>query len=320
MAYGWLYPVFFQKPIPQKVYKIGFFVLAEKDVQSENFQGFKSEMEKLGYNDGVNAEYIIRQADRNKPEETEKAAKEMNKANLDIILTGSTFATEVLKKLPDLKTPVFFLAAGRPTALVKNFGSPEGFITGIGEPTAEFAGKRLEFLKELVPSLKKIVSIIDRGHPTALAFIKSVEDGAKSLGIKTEVFEVDKPDELLNKLSLIVSDGGTSAYIACSCPSNTKYPKELADYFRKNKIPSISDEVKVGARIGWLATYSNDRRKAGERGAILVDQILKGKPISQIPVEIAKDVLLEINLKTAKDLGINIPAYILNRANKIYNE
>lgn len=305
-----------------KVYKIGSLVLTEKDAQNENFKGFMSQMEKLGYKEGVNVEYSTKVSGR-EPGVLERAAAEINEAGLDIIIVGATSAGEALKKLPNLKTKVFFLAAGRPGALVTNFGVPEGLITGMGEPTAEFAGKRLEFLKDLVPSLKKIVSIVDREHTTGIAFVKSMEAAAKPLGLKIEIFETDKPNnpgDLLNKLSLIKRGDGDVAYAACSCPSNTQYPKELAAYLLKNRIPSISDEVEIGARVGWLVTYANDRRKAGERGAVLVDQILKGKPISQVPVEIAKDVLLELNLATAKAIGIVFPQDLLARANKIYNE
>src|SRR3989344_1812240 len=203
-------------------------------------------------------------------------------------------------------------------SLVENFVAPEGLITGMGEPTAEFAGKRLEFLKELIPSLKKIVSIVDRDHATGLAFIKSMETAAAPLGLKIEIITAEGPDDLVNKLSSIKGEGGTVAYVACSCPSNTQHPKELADYLLENKIPSMSDEVEIGARIGWLATYSNDRRKAGERGAVLVDRILKGAPISKVPVEIAKDVLLEINLSIAKALEIVVSQSVISRANKTY--
>lgn len=308
-----------QPVAPPKKYKIGLLVLTEKDAQNENYKGFQSQMAKLGYKEGSNIEYVLKIANRD-PGALDKAAGEINEAGLDMIVVGSTSAGEALKKLPNLKTKVFFLAAGRPKALVENFNAPEGMITGMGEPTAEFAGKRLEFLKELVPSLKKIVSIVDRGHATGLSFIKSMETAAAPLGLKIEIVIAENPGDLINKLPLIKKGAGDVAYVACSCPSNTQHPKELADYLLKNKIPSMSDEVEIGARIGWLATYSNDRRKAGERGAVLVDRLLKGTPVSQVPVEIAKDVLLEINLSTAKALGVTIPQAVLSRANKIYQE
>lgn len=321
MAYRLFYAAFFQKPIPQKVYKIGFLALADKaGVEDLNFEGFKAKMAKLGYEDGSGVIYVVKTGDSRTAGDLERAAKEMNEVGFDVILTSSTSATKALKSLSDLKTPVFFLSAGRPADLVNSLSAPEGLITGMGEATAAFAGKRLEFLKEIAPSAKKAAYLMDRGHATALAAKKAIEEAAKILGIKIEVFEVDELEDTLKTLSLISKDKGIDAYIACSCPSNTKYLKEFAEYFRKNKIPAISDEVERGARIGWLATFSSDRGKAGEKAAEKVLKILQGAPISSVPVEVADDVVLEINMKTAKEIGIAIPDNILRRANRVYNE
>lgn len=302
-------------------WRIGFLALADKaGVEDLNFKGFKTKMAKLGYEEGPGVVYIVKTGDNRIAGDIEKAAEEMNEAGFDIILTSSTSATKALKSLPGLKTPVFFLSAGRPSDLINNLSAPEGLITGMGEATAVFAGKRLGFLKEMVPSAKKVAFLMDRGHATALSAKKATEEAAKVLGIKIEVFEVDKLEDTLKTLSLISKDKGIDAYIACSCPSNTRYLKEFAEYFRKSKIPAISDEVEKGARIGWLATFSSDRGKAGERAAEKVLKILQGAPISSVPVEIADDVVLEINAKTAKEIGVVIPDYILRQADRVYNE
>lgn len=307
-------------PLPPKSWKIGFLALAEKDVQSENYLGFKEGMEVLGYKDGLNVSYTVKIGTRGK--DLEMVAQEMNEAGFDVIITGSTSVTKALKDLPSLRTPVFFLAAGAPRDLVANLQEPEGFITGIGEPTAEFAEKRLEFLKEIAPSIKKVASIIERGHPTNTIAQQGINKAAEKLGIKMELIEIDrdKPEQILNKLSFITKGRGADAYIACTCPSNEKFSRELAAHFIKEKIPAINGEMQIGANLGWLASYSNDRRKTGRSAAEKVDKILNGTPISKIPVEVAKDLVLEINAQTAKDVGIEIPTNVLYRANRIYQQ
>ncbi|MBI2023283.1 ABC transporter substrate-binding protein [Candidatus Giovannonibacteria bacterium] len=310
---GWYY---FQTP--QKMWKVAFLALSEKDIQSNNLVGFKKGMERLGYIEGKNIEYIIKVASRG--EESDKMAALMNKEEYDIILTGSTSSTESFKKLPDLGARVFFLSAGRPADLVKNFSAPEGFITGIGEPTFAFTEKRIGFLKELLPSVKKIGTIIEHGHKTALASLSEVKSAADKLGIEVVVYEIttDKRQDLLEKLQFISKENGIDAYIACTCASNETYSKDIADYLIKAKIPGMNPEIEIGANIGWLVTFSNDRLKAGERAAESVDLILKGTPISKVPVEVAQDALLEVNKKTAESIGVQIPAVILERANKVY--
>ena len=286
-----------QPTAPPKNYKIGFLALSDKDVQSENYIAFKAHMGKLGYVEGKNVEYIVKQGDRNIKGDLEKSAKELNESGLDLILTGGTTSTVPLKELKDLKTSVYFLSAARPELVVGNLAAPEGLITGISEGVVSLAGKRLEFLKE-------------------------IDAAAQELGIKTVAIEIEagKYEQIFEKLKTITRANGIDGYIACTCLSNEKYAKELADYFRKEKIPSINAEVGIGAKLGWLATYSNNRTRTGELAAESVDRILKGTPISQIPVKFASDVLFELNLKTAKEIGITIPQAILSRANKVYQE
>ena len=310
------------QPPPPKNYKIGFLALSDKDVQSENYMAFKASMKKLGYEEGKNVEYIIKQGDRNIKGDLENGAKELNESGLDLILTGGTTSTVPLKELAGLKTPVYFLSAARPELVVKNLVAPEGLITGISEGVVSLAGKRLEFLKEIDPSIKKVASIIEKGHTTAAAAQAKIDAAAQELGIETVVIEIEagKYEQIFEKLNTITRKNGIGGYIACTCLSNEKYAKELAVYFRKEKIPSINAEVGIGANIGWLATYSNNRTRTGELAAESAVRILKGTPISQIPVTFASDILFELNLKTEREIGVIMPKSIISRANKIYNE
>lgn len=307
---------------PPRTYKIGFFALGDKDVQSANLVSFKKQMEVMGLKEGTDIVYIVEKGDRNIEGDLVRAAKKLNDSNLDIILTGGTSATTELKKLPDLKTKVFFLSDARPGANVKNLAVPEGFITGMADGTVVFAGKRLEFLKQLVPGIKRVGSIIEKGHSTAQATRAALEEAAKILNIEMVFVEIEpgQHKQVLDKLQQITRANKIDGYIACTCQSNEQYSKELVAHFTKEKIPAVIGEIDIGAKLGWLATYSNDREKAGVAAAKKVYEILKGKPISQVPVDSTLDILFEINLKTAADIGITIPQDLLARANKIYNQ
>ncbi|MDO8522909.1 MAG: ABC transporter substrate-binding protein [bacterium] len=307
------------QPAPAvKNYKIGLLMI-NKDVGNDNLNGFKSKFETLGYKEGVNVEYIIRNAGADRDAILKAQSAEMNSVGVDIILAFSTTVLEPLIKLPDFKTKTYFLAAGRPRDIVKNLQAPEGLITGIGEGTVEFAGKRVSLLKEMAPSIKTVISIVEKNHGNAPLFKENVNKAAQELGLNVVFIDIEKPDDILKALPQLVRKLG-DAYIACPCQSNEKYAKELAAQLLKAKIVSINPEITIGAKIGFLATYSDDRYKTGEYAATKIDEILKGKPISQVPVEFAKDVLFELNLATAKAIGITLPETIISRANKIYNE
>lgn len=320
--FSWQFIFEKEEPIvPPKHYKIG--ILKNDAVAHEkNLAGFKSRFIELGYVDGQNMRYIERDAkDNNKdPALLKEYARELNELGLDIIVTTNSSVTAAIAKLPDLKTKVFFLAVSLPDQIVKNLKIPEGLVTGMGEgTTVEFSGKRVEFLKEINPSIKTVVSIIEKGHINAPRFKERTKSAAQALGIEMKFIEIDRQEDLPAKLPLLAKNFA-DAYIACPCTSNIKYAKQLVAQLRKEKMLSMSANLESGANIGYLAVYSDDRVKSGERAAEMVDQILKGKPISQISVEFAKDVLLELNLKTAKDIEVTISGNVLNRANKIYQE
>ncbi len=316
---AWSYFYLRQAPAPQvvKTGKIGL-LLTDKDVQSDNIRGFKDAMKEFGYEEGKHLEYIEKNAGADR-KILPQYAKELDMSGSDLIIVGASSAADAFKKLEGLRTPVFFLAAGRPRSLVSNLQAPEGLITGIGEGTIEFEGKRLELLKEAAPSIKRVMAIIESRHPNAPLFKEKVEEAAKTLGLEMVYIEIDKTDDLPAKLPMVNRDNG-DAFIGGPWPSNQKYAKEMAAQFLKVKIPSINDETSVGANLGFLMTYSDDRYKTGKRAAELVIKILQGTPISRIPVEFAKDVILELNLKTAKGVGVIIPEDMRLRANKIYQE
>ena len=300
-----------------KPWHIGF-LLTDKDVQSDNIRGFKDAMKEFGYEDGKNVVYIEKNAGADR-KLLPQYAKELDESGLDLIVVGASSAAEAFKNLDGLKTRVFFLAAGRPRSLVQNLQAPEGLITGIGEGTIEFVGKRIELLKKAAPGVKRVIAIIESRHPNAPVFKEKVEDAAKALGLQMVYIEIEKTDDLPAKLPMVNRANG-DAFIGGPWPSNQKYAKEMASQFLKAKIPSVNDETSVGANIGFLITYSDDRYKTGKQAAESIIKILKGTPVSQVPVEFAKNVVLEINQKTAEAIGIKIPKDILLNANKIYTD
>ncbi len=305
------------RPPPEsvQVWKIGL-LLTDKDVQSDNIRGFKDGMKELGYEDGKNVAYIEKNAGGDR-KILPQYAEELNSSDFDLIIVGASSAAEAFKNLDGLKTRVFFLAAGRPRNLVKNLQAPEGFITGIGEGTIEFVGKRLELLKKVSSSIRRVMVIVESRHPNAPLFKEKAEAAAKVLGLQMVYIEIEKTDDLPGKLYMVNRANG-DAYIGGQWPSNQKYAKEMASQFLKAKIPSINDETSVGANMGFLMTYSDDRYKTGLYAAERVDRILKGASLSQISVEFAKDVILELNLKTAAAIGVTIPEEVRLRASKVY--
>lgn len=296
--------------------------MIDKDVQTGSMAAFKGYMTGLGYMEDENVFYTEKSATGENANKVGQYAQELNEAGLDIIVTGATSATVPLKKLENLKTPVYVISLGTTEGLISVLHTPEGFITGTVDGSLSFTGKRLEFLKEINPSMKKVISIVDSKHSNAPAFKKNAEEAAGKLGLQMvyiEIGDFSNSAELLSKIPMVTRKLG-DAYINCACPSGIRNRKELVVQLNKEKIPSISGDLRPAADIGFLAAYSDDPKKLAEFAAKKVDKILKGTPISSIPVTFATDVLFELNLNTAKMIGVTIPQDILARANKTYNE
>ena len=307
-----------QPPLPPKNYKIGFLLNETSTVLDDNLAGFKAGMKDLGYQEGVNVEYISKNAGGDN-KLVAGYSKELNAAGVDIFIMNSTTVAEEWLKITEINKPGFFVSVGRPGAIVKNLAVPEGRITGFGEgATVEFSGKRLDFLKEVAPQIKKVVSIVEKSHGNTPLFKERITAAAKALDMEAVFIEIDKPEDLPGKLPLLKKAG--DSYIACPCVSNARFAKEMVAQFNKDKMPSVSANIATGANVGFLVAYSDDRFKTGLKSAVSVDRILKGVSISKIPVEFATDVILELNLATAKAIGLTLPQSIISRANKIYNE
>jgi len=311
---------------PLRKYKIG--IIINNDVQMPNVDGFKSKMKELGYIDGANTEYIIKNA-QNKPDLQIKYPEEIIAAKSDMIVVLSpAVAVNISKQNPSV--PVLFMDID-PETLIKDKAYPEKNITGVSAGFLDFAGKRVEVLKEIYPSIKKIIIPSDKNHPNYPKFIESVRAAASRLQI--EIVEIQTKDigDFLSRLPEIVNKKNGDALIFYPGPNNisaaggaANAPKRklIVDQLIKEKMPAINHNMEIGcASEGVLACYGNYRVDVGKEGAILADKILKGVPIKDIPVvPPVKTLVLEINLKTAKSIGITIPQAILSRANKVYQE
>lgn len=306
---------------PPKTYKVGVIVNTEA-VQSPNVEGFKAGMSALGYQEGANIEYIYRHAQNNKDLQV-KFADEIVSTNPDAIVLVSPQTAAYLKS-KNLKIPLVFMDSD-PGPLVKNPDAPEANITGVRTGFLEYAGKRVEMLKEMDASVKKIIVSPEKKHPNYASFMRGVKEVADKLNI--EIVEIPSEDikDFVARAPKILNKKNGDAFIYFPGPNNNapnpQDRKLIIAQLIKEKILSITHIMEFGAKEGVLASYGIYRTAAGKEAAYIVDQILKGKPIKEIPVaDSIKSLNLELNLKTAKEIGITIPQAVLSRANKVYQE
>ena len=303
-----------------RIYRIG--IIIDNDIFLPNIEGFKSKIKELGYEEG-NVEYVLKNV-KSQPDLYVRFSKELVDSRPDLIISGSNIATRELKKLTT-SIPIVFLDIGIPAGLIENVREPEANITGVTGGGVEFVGKRLELLKEAAPGIKKVIISPDINFPNYPLFIKNLSEASGKLGV--EIVEIPSKNikDFILRSETIISKKNGDAFIFFSGPNNalndTEDRKRIVDLLKKEKLPSITHNMELAANQGILIGYGVYRGDVGREAAILADRVLKGTPIKSLPIiSPLKSLVLEVNLETAKEIGVVFPEGFLLRVNKIYRE
>jgi len=175
----------------------------------------------------------------------------------------------------------------------------------------------LELLADTIPGVKRI-AVLTSSRRTAAGEgrrYKRVEAAARALGVKLQILGARGPSEI-DKAFLAMSKGQADALLVMASVHNLQHRVRIVRNAAKNRLPAIYFHSAY-VESGGLITYSADYAQRYRRAAMYVDRILKGTKPANLPVERITKIVLEINLKTAKQLGITIPPSILYRADKV---
>ena len=179
----------------------------------------------------------------------------------------------------------------------------------------ELVGKRLELLKELVPTLSRVAVLWNPQNPFSTRSWKEIQLPAQKLGVELQSLEVQSPDAWDNAFEE-ATRARAGALVIMPDAAFVTHLKRLADLAAKNRLPSIF-HLREFADAGSLLAYGPDRADMFRRATTYVDKILKGAKPADLPVEQPTKFDLVINLKTAKALGLTLPQSILIRADEV---
>lgn len=297
----------------QKMSRIG--TLVPDDLFVPAVEGFKKKMAELGYVEGRNITYDSFNA-RGDREALERMAQNLARSQYNVIVTSSTTATvRVAKATEGTNTPVVFLGAGNPLEFVKGYASSGRNISGVSASSIDLVEKRLELLKELVPGVKRVASL---NNPQSVNYKKNllaVREGGKKLGLAIVEINASNREELTRVTTGITRKAVDAIFLPVDATIGGDV-EVLATQSMKERLPMISPPA-VSLERGVLASYGPDFFALGQQGAVLVDKILKGALPMDLPIEQPVKLKLAISLKTAKEIGLNIPREILLRADKV---
>ena len=298
---------------PGKVPRIGFLP-SSGDANNPGIQvtAFQQGLRDLGYIEGKNILVEYRYVE-GKVDRIPSLVAELVQLKVDVLVVGSPGTVQETKRAT--KTiPIVMVITQDPVAAgyVDSLARPGGNITGLTRLTRDLSGKRLELLKEAVPTISRVGALWS-GAGTGF---KGYEAAARALKIPLQSLEVRSPNPDFEAAFQAAKKGRANALIAVSNIRLSGYQKRIADLAIKNRLPSMY-ETSRWVEVGGLMSYGASDAEGFQRAAVYVDKILKGTKPADLPVEQPTKFELVFNLKTAKALNLTIPQSVLFRANKV---
>jgi putative ABC transport system substrate-binding protein len=302
----------------RKIPRIGWIILGSPaggfaDIFSY-YDSFSGGLKDLGYVDGSNITLLARSA-LGVPEALPGLIEELLRENVSVIVSPGPAIRAVRDKVKS--TPVVFAFSGDPVAagFVDTLAHGKDNLTGLSYMAVELNGKRLDLIKELLPTVSRVTLLTNPIHPGEHLEVAESQRVAAALGLSLQYLQVRSPAEF-DSAFRAMSDSRTEGIVAVPDTLIMLERTRLAEFAREKRIPVISGWGEF-AQSGGLLTYGPNSKKFFRRLAAYVSKIVAGAKPGEIPIEQPTAFELVINLKTAKSIGLTIPAALLARADEV---
>ena len=295
---------------------IGFLNTQSPESIPHWMAAFRQGLKETGFVEGQNVAVEYRWAHGQYDRMPELAADLVRRQVAVVAATGGEPSPQVAKKATQT-IPVVFTANGDPVrnGLVASLNRPGGNVTGITIFGPATVTKRMQLLHELVPQASAIAYLMNPNTPNADAEMRAVETAAVSLGKEMLIFRASIESEFEVAFTTMVQQRRDALLVASDVFFLSRRD-QLASFAALHRIPAIY-YLREFAEVGGLMTYGNSLPDAYRQVGIYVGRILKGEKPGDLPVQQSTKFELVINLKTAKALGLEIPAALLARADNV---
>ena len=243
-------------------------------------------------------------------------AADLVRRKVDVLVASGTPAVIPARNATSA-IPVVFIAALDPvaTGVVTSLARPGGNVTGFTAVFSDLTGKRLEFLKEMLPALRRVALLTRPANPGHYQYVQQTQIAARILRVELEVLAVNSPDDFEPAFRR-AADAGVTALIQIDDAMLTTHRQRLVELATSHRIPGaygFREFVEIGGFMALGPSYSELYRRAAE----YLDKILKGAKPADLPVQQPTKFELILNLKTAKALGLTISPTLLARADGV---
>jgi putative tryptophan/tyrosine transport system substrate-binding protein len=299
----------------QHRWRIGHILIGTPESFGHVATALETRLADLGYMAGQTIT-IINQYTVPQPESLEATINALL-PGVDLLVVWGTISGVTAKKLTR-SLPVVFMSVSFPVelGLVASLPHPGGNMTGITfEAAHETNAKRLQILKEIVPSTTRIAVLGASGDPNVGFAIASLQEASRGLGVTLTLVEMTSADNLSEAFAEMKSMRAEALIVI---PGALTYVnrKAIADLAVDHHLPSCHAFAETVA-VGGLVSLGPDLVAMTYQGAAYIDKIIRGAKPSELPVQQPTHYELHLNLKTAKALGLTIPDFLLVRADKV---
>jgi len=294
---------------------IGWLSSATQAYSDSKAAVFLRALQDLGYVEGQNFDIVYRSSGGNQ-DRLPALAEELVRLKPDVILAIAIAAVIPARKATStipIVSPA--LADAVHLGVIASEARPGGNVTGIEPYVAGLPAKQLEIAREIVPGARTIGLLTNLVDPKAPPQLKEIEAAGQALEIKLVAKDANRPDEVEGALQFL-ADQKVDVVIVLQTSMLISQTRPIAESAIAKRLPTVYG-YREHVVDGGLISYGVDLRWCYQRAAALVVKILNGTAPGDIPVEFPSSVLLSINLRVAKLIGITVPPALLARADEV---
>jgi putative ABC transport system substrate-binding protein len=296
---------------------IGFL---KNDSSRENAQqlvGFRQALRDAGFREDENIAIEYRSADR-KIDQLPALAGDLVRQQVSVIVASGINAARAAKAATTT-IPIVFTTASDPVALglVASLNRPGGNLTGVTTISRELGPKKMELLREMIPSVTKVALLVNPHSAADLKiYIQDMEAAARRLGLEVIVLNATSGTEIQMAFARAIEQGASALVATVGEVFAGSGANQIAELGLRHKLPTVAG---TGQSItaGTVIHYGTDFRDSFRQVGIYVARILKGEKPADLPVMQPTRFELVVNLKAAKIIGLTIPETFLVRADEV---
>ena len=300
---------------PTKIFRLGYLAGSSLTVNAARIEAFLQGLRELGYLQGKNIVLEYRAAEGNS-KRYPALASELVSLKVDVIVTAGAASTRAAREATST-IPIVMVQDSDPvgSGFVASLARPGSNITGLSTLAPEISGKRLELLKEIVPTLSRIATLGTSNYPGNAQSLKETELAAAAFGVRVQYLDTLGPQDIEPAFRAASRENADAVLLLQSFVLNS-HRKQIVNLAIKGRHPAIYYSPEW-VKDGGLMSYGVSFTDLNHRAASYVDKILNGAKPADLPVEQPVKFEFIINLKAAKQIGLTIPPNVLARADKV---